>query len=82
MKSHGALLHTYYVSLRRWGPVDTTFIDFCILKEFERRNNRSPVPRDEAVMTKLANDMLLENGLDKDFLPENDISALCHEVGW
>ncbi len=60
--------------------MDTTFVTFRLLKEFERRNNRLPVPKDEDVMVKLAESMLFENGLNKDFLPENDIASLCSEV--
>ncbi len=60
--------------------MDSTFVEFCLLKEFEKRNNKLPVLQDEALMTKLANEMLVVNGLGKDFLPENDISSLCHEV--
>ncbi len=56
--------------------MDTTFVTFRLLKEFERRNNRLPVPKDEDVMVKLAESMLLENDLNKDFLPENDIASL------
>ncbi len=70
----------YYPDSCRWGPVDTVFVDFRLLQEFERRNNRLPVPQDKDVMKKLADEMLLENGLNTDFLPESGIAALCCEV--
>ncbi len=78
MKSRYSAL--YYPYSCRWGPVDTAFVDFRLLKEFERWNNRLPVPQDKVVMKKLADEMLLENGLNHDFLPEDDIAALCCEV--
>ncbi len=62
--------------------MDTAYVDFRLLKEFEQRNNKLPGPQDTNAMKKLADEMLLENGLNTDFLPENHIDTLCCEVWW